>query len=207
MHEFENVALRLAPESSEKIRRANWAVLEAISSFKGHEAEQSPALLGMSEGSFRHVVALPVVERQRLGNTAIPIWLTCIDVVFDRAAPNEVVEVRVEGADALEELSVTATGISLAEIRKANRAILDAVLSFRGRDDPAATFLLGLPQKRLEALHRLNSRDVQKVCLGNIPFWRARFEIGANGGGDDAVRMGLGRDRLMRTLMKELSNS
>jgi hypothetical protein len=204
MHEFEGVALRLGADSRDKIQRANWAVLEAIYSFKGHETAQSPALLGMSEVAFRHVIGLPLSERHRLGNVGVPIWATCIEVAFDRAAPADGVRVSVENQGALEGWAATATGISVGEIRKANRAILEAILSFRDCEDPAATFLLGIMAKRLEALHCLKSRDVQKVCLGNLPFWRARFEIAPDAAGKTPNAPVLGRDHLMRTLMKEL---
>lgn len=204
MHDFEGVDLRLHAEVREKVRRANWAILEAIYSFKGHVSAESHILLGMSEAAFQHVLGLPVGERQRIGNVGIPIWKTCIDVSFDRSTPNEL-RVSVEDSDALGRLASTVTSISLSEIRKANRAVLESILSFRGRVDPAATFLLAMNAKRLDALHLLKARDVQRISLSNVPIWRARFEIAAQGEGKAGNEMILGRDHMMRTLMKELA--
>ncbi|MGF6440617.1 hypothetical protein [Paraburkholderia youngii] len=204
MHDFESVDLRLHADVREKVRRANWAVLEAIYSFKGHVSAESHTLLGMSEVAFQHVLGLPVGERQRIGNVGIPIWKACVDVSCDRATPNEL-RVSLEGSDVLERLASAVTSISLTEIRKANRAILEAILSFRDRIDPAATFLLGLTAKRLDSLNLLKARDVQQISLANVPIWRARFEIAPQGDGKGGSEMVLGRDHMMRTLMKELA--
>ena len=204
MHDFESVDLRLHADVREKVRRANWAVLEAVYSFKGHVTPESHALLGMSEAAFQRVLGMPVGERQRVGNVGIPIWKICIDASFDRSAPSDL-RICVEDSETLERLARTVTSISLTEIRKANRAIVEAVLSFRGRVDPAATFLLAMNTKRLDALHLLTARDVQKISLVNVPIWRARFDFAAPGDGKASTEMILGRDHMMRTLMKELA--
>jgi hypothetical protein len=91
--------------------------------------------------------------------------------------------------------------LSRDKIAAANRAIFEAIASFRDVRDPGAHIIFGMSPEQFELIKQISTRDAVKLAAVGLPVWLPRFALRPARPGSDAPPV-LDMDNVVDTLLR-----
>jgi hypothetical protein len=98
-------------------------------------------------------------------------------------------------------IAMATNTLSRDKIAAANRAIFEAIASFRDVQDPGAHILFGMTEEQFDLIKQLTTRDAVKLAAVGLPVWLPRFQLRPANPGSDAPPI-LDMENVVDTLLR-----
>jgi hypothetical protein len=79
--------------------------------------------------------------------------------------------------DEFAHIALNINTLSRDKIAAANRAIFEAIASFRDVCDPGAHIIFGMTAEQFELIKQITTRDAVRLAGVGLPVWKPRFEL------------------------------
>jgi hypothetical protein len=99
------------------------------------------------------------------------------------------------------DIAMDTNSLSRDKIAAANRAIFEAIASFRDVKDPAAHIIFGMGEEQFNLVKNMTTRDAVKLSTVGMTVWLARFEMRPAHPGSDAPPV-LDMENVVDTLLR-----
>jgi len=99
------------------------------------------------------------------------------------------------------DIAMATNSLSRDKIAAANRAIFEAIASFRDVKDPAAHILFGMGEEQFNLIKQMTTREAVKLAAVGLPVWLPRFELRPARPGSDAPPV-LDMENVVDTLLR-----
>jgi hypothetical protein len=102
------------------------------------------------------------------------------------------------------DIAMATNSLSRDKIAAANRAIFEAIASFRDVKDPAAHILFGMGEEQFNLIKQMTTREAVKLAAVGLPVWLPRFELRPAHPGSDAPPV-LDMENVVDTLLRSFA--